>query len=268
MVKNSDGTLNNVNGVASFIVQVPGVQKPRITRRVSDLRRQVIMIGRVDDPAALADLRDATPDLALSLPRPVLHLYETEQPDEVVLVVGPGDVLATKKIVDSYAARPLNRVMARGPRFVLALNMLYELHVVTGMPGSGRRDYIAQRVRRMESLAGPGQMTIIKTSTTRKPRAVTDSLYYDFMSQEEFRLRCANGDMLQVTSYGNVSYGLSRQHVLEALDQSDGICVLIEPRVDELMTLGFPVFITEMSTSEATLPPSKPNEGSGGPTIH
>jgi len=254
------------NGIASFEIYVPSAPEPRVIKRVSDFRRQIIMIGREDDPAALSDLRSHEPDLLLRLPRPEAHTFATNQPHKVVVVVGPGDVLTSDEIVESYAAKPMNFIQARSPRFVLELEMLRELHVVTGLPGSGRRNMVAERLRRMESMGGPDQMAIIKTATTRKPRGLTDSLYYDFLTSEQFAAKDAADELMQVATYGNVSYGIERAAAQEVLKNRDGICILLESRIDELMQLGFPVFVTEMN-----MPPDLdiPYPGQGGdPTVH
>ncbi|MFH1047211.1 MAG: hypothetical protein V1738_02810 [Patescibacteria group bacterium] len=267
MSQNSSKALDTVDGVATFTVTVPGAQEPRVIKRVSDLRRQIIMIGRADDPAALADLRQIQPDLSVRLPRPVVHIFLTDQPNEIIVVIGPADVLTDPQIIESYAAKPLNKLMAHGPRFVLALEMLHELHVVTGMPGSGRRNYIVERLRRMESMAGPGQMSIVRTTSTRKLHNLTDPIYYDLLSSEQFEAKRAAGELLQVSTYGDVSYGIDRAQLLAALNGGNAICLLIESRVDELLKLGFPVYITEMGLPKRAFVQLIPDMN-GKPTIH
>ncbi len=246
------------NGVASFIIHVPGAQEPTVIKRLSGIKREIIMIGRSDDPAALSDLSEITPDLPLRLPQPVAHVFSTNQPNKAIIVVGPRNVLHNEEIVESYAAKPMNQIQARGPRFILSLDTMNELFVVTGMPGTGRRKAVTEMMRRVEKMAGPDQLRIIRTATTRQPRSVTDNLYYDFMSEEEFSAKRAAGELIQVASYGKTSYGIDRAEALHILSDSSGICILVDSDVKDLQRLGVPVSLMVTGVPAGLVLPQAP----------
>jgi hypothetical protein len=61
------------------------------------------------------------------------------------------------------------------------------------------------------------------------------------MSEEQFADKQAAGKLVQVTSYGKTSYGIDRAEVQRILQDSNGICILVDSGVDELQQLGFPL---------------------------
>lgn len=246
MDSNIGEEIENKNGVASFLLQMPGVAEPRVIKRATNMRSQVLMIGQQNDPAALGDIRQNLPNLTLRLPRPIAHFFGTDRPNEVVVVVGPASELTDIETAKKYASRPLNRITAPGARFVLMLEMLHELQVVTGFPGSGRRDYVIRFLRRLEGMAGPDHMSIIRTTTTRRQRSLADQVFFEHVTPEEFERRLGAGELIQATTYGNVSYGIDRNHALDVLSHGDGICVLVGAAVDQLARLGYPVHVTKI----------------------
>ena len=250
-MSDESNTLHINNGIASFLVEIAGTQKPRVIKRVSDLRRQIILFGRHDDPAALADLRQKKSDLLIRMPRPVAYCYPTDRPCQIVVVVGPSHILSGENVAARHAAEPQNIIPILAPRFMLTLETMNELHVVSGLPGSGRRNLVVNTLRRLELMAGPNQMAIIKTATTRRPRCLTDTIYYDFMSPDKFAAKLEAGNMIQVATYGAVSYGIERSAALDVLQQGDGICILVESNINELEKLGYPVLLTDIG-----LPPN------------
>jgi guanylate kinase len=246
-----NSTLRMNNGIVSFLVDIAGVQKPRVIKRVSDLRRQIMLFGRCDDPAALSDLRQQKTDLLIRMPRPVTYCYPTDRPCQIVVVVGPNHILSDESIAAQHAATPQNIIPVLAPRFVLTLETMNELHVISGLPGSGRRNLVTNTLRRLELMAGPNQMAIIKIATTRRPRCLTDTIYYDFMSPGKFAAKLDAGKMIQVVTYGAVSYGIERRIAQEVLQQGDGICILVESNINDLKKLGYPVLVTDVG-----LPPN------------
>jgi hypothetical protein len=236
------------NGVVSILLRLPGTHEPQVLRRVTDLRQQIILIGDVKDTTAPTDLRTVEPDLLLQLPRPVSHIFGTEQLGEVVIVVGPNDVLKNDELAERYAAQPTNILTVSQKYFILTLQMTHELHVISGLPGQGRKALAINRLQRLEKMIGPGQMSIIKTVTNRELDSLADRLFFEGVSTEEFSAREAAGRLIQVAKYGQVSYGIDREQALATLQRGDGICILVEARIDELMELGFPVYVTEAQT--------------------
>ena len=108
------------NGIASMLIRLPGVREPRVIRRVAELRRQIILIGEAAEDTLIAiDVRAMSPDLIVWLPRPVAHTFTTDQPGEVVVVIGSSDVLKRDEIVEQQAARPRNIINMQVPQFVL-----------------------------------------------------------------------------------------------------------------------------------------------------
>jgi hypothetical protein len=243
------------DGTVSFLVRLPGISIPRIVKRVVGLREHIMLIGEDGDPTAPTDLLSVKPDLALRLPRPVAHTFLTDKAGEVVIVVGPSDTL-DDATAEQLATKPRDVIEMTTSYFVLELRMVHELHVIAGLPGSGRRKEAVKRLRRAEMLAGPGHLTAVKVATTRAPRSVTDYLFFDFLTPERFVAKEAAGELVQVSRIGNVCHGIEIRQLTEALATGDGLCILLEPRVDEIMALGISVTITEMGMPPDVVQPS------------
>lgn len=110
--------------------------------------------------------------------------------------------------------------------------------IIFGLIGpsqSGKSMFITEVVKQL----GTNRIRPIKSFTTRRKRNQDEDWIYDFITQEEFKERMEDGDVIQCVKYAGHIYGNSHDSVKSVLKDSHGIIALIEESVFNFRNAGY-----------------------------
>lgn len=125
--------------------------------------------------------------------------------------------------------------------------MQHTIFAIVGPSGSGKTTLINQALERL-----PEILRIIKTYTTRAPRAGETDRQHVFISREEADLLVRDHDVVESDEYAGNFYGTPKSYLDSLLKTHHGIKAITENGALAMRALGYPLCVIRVTPRNNT----------------
>lgn len=117
----------------------------------------------------------------------------------------------------------------------------YPIIVLIGPSGAGKTALLLEMLKQF-----PNQTAAIKSKVTRPQRNELDAIFYDFVSEVDFKQLRSDGRLFQTAHYAGHNYGCEREQTNSVLEQKIGLVVLVQQSVADFVAAGYKLVLVEI----------------------